>query len=126
MFIDHIKKQQNLFIENINYSKKQKEFFLNKFKFIDLFAGSGGFRVGFTNKNSECVFSSEWDKDACKTYHENFKHQPFGDINKLNIKDLPDFHILLGGFHQPFSKMRVKTGIQTQNSGNLFFNIVEM
>lgn len=127
MFIDHIKKQQNLFFENINYSKKQKEFSINKFKFIDLFAGIGGFRLGFTNKNSECVFSSEWDKDACKTYHENFKHQPFGDINKLNIKDLPDFHILLGGFPcQPFSKIGLRQGFKHKTQGNLFFNIVEI
>ena len=47
---------------------------------------------------SSCVFSSEWDEDACKTYTANFSEHPAGDITKISAADIPDFDILLGGF----------------------------
>ena len=53
-----------------------------KFKFIDLFAGIGGFRMAFQNLGGECVFSSEWDEQARKTYYANYGYVPFGDITK--------------------------------------------
>ena len=68
------------------------------FTFIDLFAGIGGIRLGFESVGGKCVFSSEFDEDACKTYEANFGEHPSGDITKINASDIPDFDILLGGF----------------------------
>ena len=56
-----------------------------KFTFIDLFAGIGGFRMAFQNLGGECVFSSEWDEQAKKTYYANYGDVPFGDITKALI-----------------------------------------
>ena len=58
-----------------------------KFKFIDLFAGIGGFRMAFQNLGGECVFSSEWDEQAKKTYYANYGEVPFGDITKESAKN---------------------------------------
>jgi len=97
------------------------------YKFIDLFAGIGGFRLGFENEYSKCVFTSEWDKYSQKTYEANFDADIFGDINELDVNQLEDFHILLGGFPcQPFSKIGLRQGFKHKTQGNLFFNIVEI
>ena len=75
----------------------------SSFTFIDLFAGIGGIRIPFQELGGECVFSSEWDKFAQKTYKVNFGEQPHGDITKIDAHDIPDFDILLGGFPcQPY------------------------
>ena len=95
-----------------------------KFTFIDLFAGIGGIRLGYQALGGKCVFSSEWDKDAAKTYFSNFGEQPFGDIQKIDPKDIPDFDILLAGFPcQPFSIIGDKEGFSHETQGTLFFNI---
>ena len=67
-----------------------------KFKFIDLFAGIGGFRLALQNLGGKCVFTSEWDKEAKRTYKANFGETPFGDITKEETKQyIPDnFDIL--------------------------------
>lgn len=97
------------------------------FKFIDLFAGIGGIRLGFESVGGKCVFSSEWDQDAVKTYEANFGEKPFGDITKISPKDIPDFDILLGGFPcQPFSIIGAKEGFNHETQGTLFFNIEEI
>ena len=70
----------------------------DNFRFIDLFAGIGGIRLGFESVGGHCVFSSEFDEDACKTYEANFGEHPSGDITKIEAQDIPDFDILLGGF----------------------------
>ncbi len=68
-----------------------------KFKFIDLFAGVGGFRLAMQNLGGKCVFTSEWDKDAQKTYRANFGEVPFGDITKEETKKfIPDGFDVLG------------------------------
>lgn len=72
-----------------------------KFKFVDLFAGIGGIRLGFAAHGGECVFSSEWDTYAQDTYEANFGERPYGDITKLKPNDIPDHDILLGGFPCP-------------------------
>lgn len=96
----------------------------NSFRFIDLFAGIGGIRLGFESVGGECVFSSEWDKDACTTYYANFGDMPAGDITKISASDIPDFDILLGGFPcQPFSIIGDKAGFNHQTQGTLFFDI---
>ena len=100
---------------------------IKKYKFIDLFAGIGGFRLGLQRNFAECSFSCEWDKYAAETYFANFGEKPFGDINELNIDSLDDFHILTAGVPcQPFSKIGLRQGFKHKTQGNLFFNIVEI
>lgn len=96
----------------------------NTFKFIDLFAGIGGIRLGFERVGGTCVFSSEWDEDACKTYTANFSEHPAGDITKISAADIPDFDILLGGFPcQAFSIIGKQEGFADETRGTLFFEI---
>ena len=94
------------------------------FSFIDLFAGIGGIRLGFESVGGRCVFSSEWDKNAAKTYEANFGERPNGDITKIDPMSIPDFDVLLGGFPcQPFSIIGDKEGFKHETQGTLFFNI---
>ena len=96
----------------------------NNFSFIDLFAGIGGIRLGFEAAGGHCVFSSEFDENACKTYEANFGEHPSGDITKIDAKDIPDFDILLGGFPcQAFSIIGKKEGFENETCGTLFFEI---
>jgi len=103
------------------------------FSFIDLFAGIGGFRKGFEAAGGRCVFTSEWDKYAQKTYIANFGDDGVhGDITKVAETDIPDHDILLAGFPcQPFSIAGVskknslgrKHGFECETQGTLFFDI---
>lgn len=81
-----------------------QEYAKDALKFIDLFAGIGGIRLAFEQAGAKCIFSSEWDVNAQKTYEANFFEKPHGDITKIKPEDIPDFDILTGGFPcQPFS-----------------------
>lgn len=105
------------------------------FKFIDLFAGIGGIRLAFQNNGGKCVFTSEWDSFAKKTYEANFGEVPFGDITQVSEKEIPDHDILLGGFPcQPFSIAGVSKknslgrqhGFLDKTQGTLFFDIARI
>jgi DNA (cytosine-5)-methyltransferase 1 len=75
-----------------------------KFRFIDLFCGIGGFRLAFERAGATCVFSSDWDKYSQITYHANFGEKPHGDIHQVAVADIPTHDILCAGFPgQPFS-----------------------
>jgi DNA (cytosine-5)-methyltransferase 1 len=107
-------------------------------KYIDLFAGIGGTRLGVIKSCfelgfvSECVFTSEWDKFAQKTYEANFGEKPEGDITKIRSADIPEHNLLLAGFPcQPFSiagiskknALKHPHGFSCDKQGNLFFVI---
>ena len=99
-----------------------------KFTFIDLFAGIGGFRMAFQNLGGKCVFSSEWDEQARKTYYANYGEVPFGDITKESTKrQIPiGFDILCAGFPcQAFSLAGKRLGFE-ETRGTLFFDVAEI
>ncbi len=99
-----------------------------KFKFIDLFAGIGGFRLALQNLGGKCVFTSEWDKEAQKTYRANFGKVPFGDITKEETKIfIPnDFDILCAGFPCQAFSIAGKRGGFEDTRGTLFFDVAEI
>lgn len=98
-----------------------------KFKFIDLFAGIGGFRIALQNVGGECVFSSEIDSHACEMYKANFGVDPYCDITTLNPDDIPDFDVLCGGFPcQAFSICGKQKGFIDETRGTLFFDIIRI
>ena len=99
-----------------------------KFTFIDLFAGIGGFRIALQSLDGKCVFSSEWDANAQKTYFYNFGEIPYGDITKESIKNcIPDgFDVLCAGFPcQAFSIAGYRKGFE-DTRGTLFFDVAEI
>ncbi|UCA57633.1 DNA cytosine methyltransferase [Aequorivita sp. F7] len=99
-----------------------------KFKFIDLFAGIGGFRLALQNLGGKCVFTSEWDKFSKQTYKANFGEIPFGDITKDKTKNyIPDdFDVLCAGFPcQAFSIAGRRGGFE-DTRGTLFFDVAEI
>lgn len=105
----------------------------NKLKFIDLFAGVGGFHFAFKNK-AECVFAAEWDQKARQTYLANHGEElkenraTFAeDITSVDVNDIPDHDILCAGFPcQPFSLAGNQAGFKHATQGTLFFNIIKI
>ncbi|MBL1281345.1 MAG: DNA (cytosine-5-)-methyltransferase [Fluviicola sp.] len=114
--------QQLLFeVENVPFPTPENF----TFKFIDLFAGIGGFRLALQNIGGKCVYTSEWDKVAKKTYRENFGEIPFGDITKESTKNyIPKkFDVLCAGFPcQAFSIAGNRKGF-ADTRGTLFFDV---
>ena len=109
------------------------------FTFIDLFAGIGGMRVAFEKQGGRCVFTSEWDAYARKTYAANFHDGPShvfaGDITTVHEADVPDHDVLLAGFPcQPFSIAGVSKknalgrphGFSDKTQGTLFFDVARI
>lgn len=108
------------------------------FRFIDLFAGIGGIRMAFEAHGGQCVFTSEWDAFAQKTYLANFPqsaHTLTGDITRVDENDIPDHDVLLAGFPcQPFSIAGVSKknalglahGFADETQGTLFFDVARI
>lgn len=98
------------------------------FKFIDLFAGIGGFRMAMQNLGGKCVFTSEWDENAKKTYRANYGETPFGDITKERTKNyIPDdFDVLCAGFPCQAFSIAGKRGGFEDTRGTLFFDVAEI
>jgi DNA (cytosine-5)-methyltransferase 1 len=117
--------QQLLFeVENVPFPTPENY----TFKFIDLFAGIGGFRIAMQNLGGKCVFTSEWDKEAQKTYKVNFGEVPFGDITKEQIKNyIPEeFDLLCAGFPCQAFSIAGKRGGFDDTRGTLFFDVAEI
>lgn len=96
---------------------------MQKFNFIDLFCGLGGFRLALEQLNGSCVFSSEINLHACEIYKENFGDNPFCDITQLLPTQIPDFDVLCAGFPcQAFSIAGRKKGFE-DTRGTLFFDL---
>ena len=114
--------ERNLFTMNHQHKVAQ-------YRAIDLFAGIGGIRLGFQHafqENIEFVFASEIDKYACETYYANYGEKPYGDITKIDEKNIPPFDILLGGFPcQAFSIAGLRKGFE-DTRGTLFFEIARI
>lgn len=117
--------QQLLFeVENVPFPTPENY----TFKFIDLFAGIGGFRMAMQNLGGKCVFTSEWDKEAQRTYRANFGEVPFGDITKEQTKMfIPDgFDVLCAGFPCQAFSIAGKRGGFEDTRGTLFFDVAEI
>ena len=117
--------QQLLFeVENVPFPTPENY----TFKFIDLFAGIGGFRIAMQNLGGKCVFTSEWDKESQKTYKANFGEVPFGDITKEQIKNyIPEeFDMLCAGFPCQAFSIAGKRGGFDDTRGTLFFDVAEI
>lgn len=99
---------------------------LTNIKYIDLFAGIGGFHYALSSFGAECVFASEWDTFASETYLQNFKLKPDGDITKILANEIPSHDILCGGFPcQAFSISGKQKGFEDIR-GTLFFEIARI
>ena len=99
------------------------------FRFVDLFAGIGGFHAALGGLGGECVYASEWDKDAARIYERNWNLKPDGDITLAandEVMDVPAHDVLVGGFPcQPFSKSGKQMGME-ETRGTLFWNIAKI
>ena len=99
---------------------------LSGFKFIDLFAGLGGFRIALESLGAECVYSNEWDKAVQEVYAENFGDTPEGDITLVDESTIPDHDILCAGFPcQAFSISGKQKGFE-DSRGTLFFDVARI
>ncbi len=110
--------------ENVPFPAPKKP----DFKFIDLFAGIGGFRLALQNLKGKCIFTSEWDKYSKQTYQANFGEIPFGDITKNSTKNyIPDsFDVLCAGFPCQAFSIAGKRGGFEDTRGTLFFDVAEI
>ena len=98
-------------------------------KYIDLFCGIGGFRVGIESVmqgNADCVFSSDFNKSVCDSYSLNFNEYPFSDITQVNEKEIPNHDLLCAGFPcQPFSIGGLRKGFEDVR-GTLFYDLLRI
>lgn len=97
---------------------------MQRFRFIDLFAGLGGFHVALEKLGGTCVFAAEWQTHLQELYFQNFELRPHGDIREVNPASVPEHEVLCAGFPcQPFSKAGEQLGFECTQQGDLFFNV---
>ena len=118
--------QRSIVYRGINWHIRTK---INM-KFIDLFAGLGGFHLALEQLGHECVFACEKDEQLRVLYEKNFGIKPEGDIKRIKMKDIPDHDILCAGFPcQPFSKAtptELRTGFDNPKQGDLFNYVIKI
>jgi DNA (cytosine-5)-methyltransferase 1 len=115
--------QSTLHDFNKNFLQKKQFKRYNSFRFIDLFCGIGGIRLGMKRAGFDCVFSCDINDECKKTYNANFNELPHGDIVHIHEDDIPDFEILCAGFPcQPFNISEKQKGFEDIR-GTLFFEI---
>jgi len=120
----HSKKQFYAFVFD---GIEQKPNIVGRFKFIDLFAGIGGTRLGAQRNSGQCVFSSEFDSFAQDSYKLNYGETPFGDITTIDAASIPAHDLLLAGFPcQPFSYSGRCEGFEDKTRGTLFFDVLRI
>tara|TARA_X000000950_G_scaffold37918_1_gene40480 strand:- start:6140 stop:7462 length:1323 start_codon:yes stop_codon:yes gene_type:complete len=96
-------------------------------KFVDLYAGLGGFHVGLAQEGNECVYASEINTELNEIYQKNFGIKPNEDITKVNPEEIPNHDILCAGFPcQPFSKAGKQLGLECSENGKHVFKILEI
>lgn len=130
---------ENTALHDRSTNERSSSNFRNCFRFIDLFAGIGGLRRGFDQLGGHCVFTSEWNESARKTYEANFRdpadHVFAGDITAVDAADIPEHEVLLAGFPcQPFSIAGVSKkkalgrehGFKCEAQGTLFFDVARI
>jgi DNA (cytosine-5)-methyltransferase 1 len=119
----NIEFQKNKLIDN-NYSQEKTITISNNCKFIDLFCGIGGFHKGLTEFN--CVFACDINEQCRKTYYDNYKIKPHGDIFSINVSDIPEHNILCAGFPcQPFSSAGKQKGMNDEKS-KVYYKLIEI
>ncbi|MBU9579937.1 DNA (cytosine-5-)-methyltransferase [Ralstonia mannitolilytica] len=97
---------------------------MEPFRFVDLFAGLGGFHLALHRLGGVCVFAAEWKEHLRDLYQENFGLRPAGDITHVHPDEVPAHDVLTAGFPcQPFSKAGEQLGFECTEQGNLFFNV---
>ncbi|MBX3433298.1 MAG: DNA (cytosine-5-)-methyltransferase [Pirellulales bacterium] len=100
---------------------------IRNLKFVDLFAGVGGFHLGLSRLGHRCVFACEKDERLRAIYRQNFKLDPSGDIRDVELRDIPSHDVLCAGFPcQPFSKAGEQLGFSCQRDGDLFDEILRI
>lgn len=100
---------------------------VQRFKFIDLFAGLGGFHIALDKLGGRCVFAVEWQPHLQDLYFQNFGLRPQGDIREVSPASVPDHDVLCAGFPcQPFSKAGEQLGFECTRQGDLFFNVASI
>lgn len=110
--------------------KKKKHIKDAKFRYIDLFAGVGGFHQAMRFLGGECIMAAEINQACVDTYEANFETYEGhvrGDVNKIDPYEIPEFDVVCAGFPcQPFSKAGLQKGFQDETRGNLFYKIMEI
>lgn len=112
--------------QETNHLKQHSYLITDQLRFVDLFAGIGGFRLGLEKAGYQCVYSCEINPACQEVYYQNFGETPDSDITRVNLKNIPNFEVLTAGFPcQPFSICGKRRGFE-DTRGTLFFHVCEL